>query len=261
MEKMGGNKMVNKIKNELSQKEFLTDYAKKPLLLEGIADSWKATQIWSLEYLKEKYGDKLVLIRKCNHIEISDLYETTLGEYIDYLKVEGQEENPWYCTWSFMENCKEIYEDYNSIEIFKDNWIDYIPRGEMNDCKWLFIGPKGSGTPLHLDFAMTSAWNAVITGRKKWIFFSPEDSKYMYEGMVDAFNPNLEKFPEFSKANPIIVYQNPGDIVYTPSGWWHQVINLEDGISITENFINKSNAKTAIFPYIKLLFKKNEWTF
>jgi ribosomal protein L16 Arg81 hydroxylase len=37
--------------------------------------------------------------------------------------------------------------------------------------------------------------------------------------------------------------QEPGDIVFIPSGWWHQVRNEEPGIAVTENFVNATNAK------------------
>jgi hypothetical protein len=39
----------------------------------------------------------------------------------------------------------------------------------------------------------------------------------------------------------MVCVQNPGDIIFTPSGWYHAVCNLEMGVSLTENFINSSN--------------------
>jgi hypothetical protein len=40
------------------------------------------------------------------------------------------------------------------------------------DYKWLLLGPRGSGAAFHQDPNGTSAWNAVISGRKKWCAFS-----------------------------------------------------------------------------------------
>lgn len=37
------------------------------------------------------------------------------------------------------------------------------------------------------------------------------------------------------------VVQNAGDAVFVPSGWYHQVFNLKDTISINHNWINACN--------------------
>jgi oxalate decarboxylase/phosphoglucose isomerase-like protein (cupin superfamily) len=35
--------------------------------------------------------------------------------------------------------------------------------------------------------------------------------------------------------------QRPGDIIFTPSNWWHQVRNDTCTLALTENFINETN--------------------
>lgn len=263
MNKLVADNQIQKIDKvgTITDKYFFENYASKskPVVLTEHINNWKAVKEWSFDYFKENYGDTVVTIHTCKPPTNTDLYETTLGEYVDYLKAGVFEDDPWYCDWIFMDNQPELLEDYEKITAFGDNWISYIPRGVLNDTKWIYMGPKGTGTPLHIDFSMTSAWNAVIVGQKKWAFFHPDQTPYLYDGKVDVFNPDLEKFPLFKNATPIIVTQNPGEVMYTPSGWWHQVLNIESGISITENFINSTNAEDALWPYLKMVVTKNDW--
>jgi hypothetical protein len=85
----------------------------------------------------------------------------------------------------------------------------------------------------------------VVKGKKLWIFFPQSERKCLQdddEEFVDPFNPNFEKYPQFKSAkNAQIAIQNPGDIMFTPSGWYHAVFNLESGIALTENFVNETN--------------------
>ena len=46
---------------------------------------------------------------------------------------------------------------------------------------------------------------------------------------------------EEGKDTRLEVEQGPGEVVFVPSGWHHQVVNLEDTISINHNWFNGSN--------------------
>jgi hypothetical protein len=40
---------------------------------------------------------------------------------------------------------------------------------------------------------------------------------------IDAYNPDLKKYPKFSKARGMSFEQNPGELLIIPPGWFHQV--------------------------------------
>jgi len=38
---------------------------------------------------------------------------------------------------------------------------------------------------------------------------------------------------------PVECVCKAGDVVFVPNGWWHLVINLEDSIAITQNYVSR----------------------
>lgn len=52
---------------------------------------------------------------------------------------------------------------------------------------------------------------------------------------------NEAKFPGFKKAVWLECIQEQDEIIFVPSGWYHQVHNLEDTISINHNWFNAYN--------------------
>lgn len=171
--------------------------------------------------------------------------------------------------------------------------------------RWLLVGPMRAGATFHKDPNWTSAWNALISGKKKWIFYPPDVTPLgnlpLFGSLVSLvrvanrnrslrysfFSPNdyfcvsnhigvieeegglsvtvpstlIQWFNDFyskKHVKRIEFIQHPGttyflrnnflfykigDLVYVPSGWWHQVINLETSVAITHNFVNDSNLK------------------
>jgi hypothetical protein len=41
------------------------------------------------------------------------------------------------------------------------------------DKRWIIVGGARSGSAWHVDPNGCSAWNAVLRGRKRWLFFPP----------------------------------------------------------------------------------------
>jgi histone arginine demethylase JMJD6 len=232
---------IERISNP-STEEFLEKYGipGKPVLLMGVMENWKAKARWTMDFLKSMYGHVSVKVKQVHAPHKK--YTITLSDYIDYIKTSN-DNNPYYLRdWQFQKDCPEILDDYEIPEYFK-SWFQQLPTNFRPQLSWFYMGPKNTGTKMHQDVMMTSAWNAIFSGKKCWLMYPPEQGKYLYFGEVDAFNPDLEKYPLFNEASPLICFQNPGEIIFTPSGWWHQVINEEACISLTENFVNISNYK------------------
>ena len=126
---------------------------------------------------------------------------------------------------------------------------------------WIIAGCKRSGSNWHQDPNATSAWNAVIRGAKKWILLPPdvippgvhpsEDHATVatplspMEWFLD-FYPALGSLPRRQRDRCVEAVCREGEIMFIPSGWWHTVLNLEDSLAITQNYVSPSNLEACL---------------
>jgi hypothetical protein len=103
----------------------------------------------------------------------------------------------------------------------------------------LWIGNR-THTATHWDQPQNLA--CVVAGRRRITLFPPDQLKNLYVGpldftlagqpisMVDIDTPDLEAFPRFTEALKTArrAELGPGDALYIPSLWWHDVLSLED---------------------------------
>ncbi|KAN0065828.1 hypothetical protein ACQY0O_000958 [Thecaphora frezii] len=126
------------------------------------------------------------------------------------------------------------------------------------DHRWIIAGPSRSGSGWHKDPNGTSAWNAVLTGRKAWMMLPPHVTPPgVYVSADEAeitaplsiaewligFAEETRKTYGPSAARPgdrvlLEVVCEAGEVLYVPSGWWHLVVNLEESVALTQNFVS-----------------------
>lgn len=118
------------------------------------------------------------------------------------------------------------------------------------------MGPKGSWTPFHADVYRSYSWSANVCGRKRWHLFPPGNEERLRDtsgklpyDVALADCPDVGGFENFC----ITVVQEPGEIIFVPSGWHHQVHNLEDTISINHNWFNGCNVNIVWQSLLKAL--------
>jgi histone arginine demethylase JMJD6 len=113
--------------------------------------------------------------------------------------------------------------------------------------RWFITGPPRSGSNLHVDPLGTSAWNALITGKKEWIIFYP--GAPVRESTKSGAAWFRDEYPKLKHLQHYRFVQKPGEILYIPSGWWHIAINREATMAVTQNFFESkyiSKAKNLI---------------
>ncbi|XP_062116192.1 arginine-specific demethylase JMJ20 isoform X2 [Humulus lupulus] len=164
--------------------------------------------------------------------------------------------------WHFVKEYPE-YTAYTTPLFFCDDWLNlYLDNYRMHkdpdvysesneiscsDYRFVYMGEKGSWTPLHADVFRSYSWSANVCGKKRWLFLSPSQSHLVFDRNMKSCVYNIfdevseTKFPGFKKATWLECIQEPNEIIFVPSGWYHQVHNLEDTISINHNWFNGYN--------------------
>lgn len=118
------------------------------------------------------------------------------------------------------------------------------------DCRWLILGPKRSGSTFHKDPNATSAWNAVLTGSKYWLMFpagpgiDPPPGVLVSDDQSEITSPlsiaeYMLTFHDLARRTPGCKEGicHAGEVLHVPSGWFHLVLNLEQSLALTQNFV------------------------
>ncbi|MGE0492987.1 MAG: cupin-like domain-containing protein [Vulcanimicrobiota bacterium] len=225
--------------------EFYRDYAKpgKPVVLTGLAEDWPA-RAWTPAELARRQPELEVILTPSAGPN-RDKVTMALKDYVAYL--EAPDERMLYlASWSFQDGLPELLDDFTVPEYFAEDWLAEVPEELRYQLMWIFMGPAGSGFKMHQDVGMTSAWNVQLSGSKEWVFFAPDDTPYLYGGEVDAFAPDHKKFPRYARATPWMATVAPGELMFTPSAWWHQTRHVETGVALTANYVDRSNHKQVL---------------
>ena len=159
---------------EMSYSSFLEKYeiTNTPVVISNAISGWSALSKWTDEYLSDICGDKLF---RATSAMASHSASFTMRQYLLYSK-QCKDEVPLYLFERDFASNESLRNDF-SVPSFFDPTLhpntDLLRLfGEARpDHRWLIIGPKKSGSIFHIDPNMTHAWNAVIRGRKKWIFY------------------------------------------------------------------------------------------
>jgi len=226
----------------VSKQEFLDYYyaTNTPVILTEMLQDWPALAKWTPDFLKAEYGGAEVEVQQGRsadpNYEINSRQhktQTTLADYAEQVLSAG-ETNDFY----MVANNRNLEASLEGL-LSDLNMPDFLDPDQTAQQVFFWFGPAGTVTPLHHD--PLNVMMAHFYGRKRWRLISPADTPLLYNhvgvfSQVDLENPDLEQYPLFAEADVIETVLEPGEIIFVPVGWWHQVKALD--VSIAVSFSN-----------------------
>jgi hypothetical protein len=235
-------------RERLSTRELVNEYVipGRPVIVKDAAADWPAMDRFTFEFFRKRYGHLIKTIGKKTY---------SLAEAIDLI-LESTPENPapypinFNIETFFPELLRELKPDlvYGLSDRVNHPLLPRILfRG--TEVYELFFGGRGAAFPhIHYDALCLSTQITQIVGSKEFYLYPPDQGRYMYPrpdhmktSQIDFAKPDLERFPLFAEATPIVVTVEPRETIFFPSLWWHATRIHEPCISYGKVQLNRSN--------------------
>ena len=235
----------------ISKADFVKKYVKpqKPVVIEHLIEDWPAYKKWSLDYIVEVAGDKMVPLYDDRPINSEYKFnephlKMKMSEYITLIKSKPTKYRIFL--YHLMKEVPALQKDFK----FPDIGLRFIKQLPM-----LFFGGENSKVFMHYDIDFANILHFQFHGEKQCILYPPSQSKYLYKVPhalisredIDFSNPNFEKFPALREAVGYVTNLSHGEALYMPEGYWHQMTYLTPGFSMSlratsKNITNLSKA-------------------
>jgi histone arginine demethylase JMJD6 len=229
-----------------------------PLMLDGLAAEWPAWRgAWEPRALHAAYRHRRF---RCGEDDRSYPVKVKLKYFLRYMRSQ-RDDSPLYVFDSMYlgpATPSQLLQEYSVPPHFAEDLLALVGEHRRPPYRWMLLGPRRSGTTVHIDPLGTSAWNTLLYGRKRWVLFEPGVAREVVKGRdlvrreageddeaVDYFSTILPRIKarggEALRARMIECVQRPGETIFVPGGWWHAVVNLDDTVAVTQNFCSSAN--------------------
>ncbi len=198
-----------------------------PFVMTGTVGKWPLSAL-TPQTLREHFGRLAVRARVGDYINTAfapdrAMEDMSLLEYLDRVAAEASGLPPYLGNLELRE--------LNAL----CHWPGYFDK--MGPPRF-WIGPAGTVTPLHCDYDDNIF--AQIWGTKRiWLapahhdeFLYPKEANAILFGSpFDPDRPDYERFPLARQAALVECVMQPGEMLYLPAGWYHQVRSLSFSLS------------------------------
>jgi hypothetical protein len=198
-----------------------------PFLVTGVVKRWPLCAL-TPGALRERYGHVPVRARVGDYVATAfapdrAMRDMSLREYLDLSETPPADLPPYV----------------GNLELRELNAMCHWPAwfGKMGPPRF-WLGPARTVTPLHCDYDDNIF--AQIWGRKRIFLAPPHHDEFLYTteanpvlfgSPFDPEAPDFEAYPLARQAAIVEVVVEPGDMLYVPAGWYHQVRALTFSLS------------------------------
>lgn len=221
-----------------STEEFRCRYvdARKPVIIVGAVDDWPARLSWSAEYLTSRFGDREVPVAGVARKRVENYGATGIPYRNESLRacvkhLQAATTDHGYAMFLLDESLPELKADLRTPA--------FAPPAPWSIYKF-WMSAADTRTPLHMD--LPDNLFAQFVGRKEVRLYAPAQERRMYRhppwsrlpqvSQVDAYEPDLARFPRFAEARALQCIVEPGELLYIPRFWWHQIRSQSFSISV-----------------------------
>ncbi len=246
-------------RGEIGRDEFFRRYylAARPVVLNGFARDWPAMQRWQPDRLAERFGEHEVEIQAGREAdpdyEVNSVALRRRVRFADFLQriATGGPSNDIYLTAN-----NHVFRDpaFESLHPDVGRLPEYLSDDGIGRHGSWWVGPAGAITPLHHDMLML--FHVQIVGRKRWRLISPLQVARVYNhrgvfSPVDLDAIDYDRHPLMRGVRILEVVVQPGDAIFLPLAWWHQVTSLDVTVSLSISNLAFPNSFRYVNPEIR----------
>lgn len=202
---------------------------RRPVVIEGALDDWRALSTWTLERLGALTGNPTVRVRVRNAPPRTGFgyEEVPLGRL--FRELESGTATDYLASYALLDRVPALWAD-----------ISVPPyAGRILTSPRAFVGPGGSVSPLHYD--IPHSLSAQISGRKKAVVMEFRRRDVLRDPelrapacLVDAFDPDRSE--TWNGRAPRACWETvlePGDLLYLPSRRHHFLRCIDTAVSLS----------------------------
>uniref|UniRef100_A0A182M2N8 Jumonji domain-containing protein 4 n=1 Tax=Anopheles culicifacies TaxID=139723 RepID=A0A182M2N8_9DIPT len=250
----------------ISYDRFFRNYLQpnRAVVVEGIATEWECFRHWidrsvvpsklNVTYLKEILPNGPVPVADCGkqHYNSHEKIELTLFDFLQYWEsnesngrdqsMQEIQRNQYYLKDWHLRSERPDYNFYRTPALFASDWLnEHLVEKGSDDYRFVYMGPKGTWTAFHADVFGSYSWSVNIFGQKLWYLLPPGEELKLLNSLRNLPFSVTEQMLQDAGVMFFCVVQQPGEAIFVPSGWYHQVLNVEDAISVNHNWFNGCN--------------------
>ena len=166
----------------MTTEDFINRFEKpnRPVIIQNSTEKWNVEKYWTFEKIYDRYKDVEFKIAEDDD---GKKVRVKLKYFFEYL-LNNEDDSPLYLFESSIEDseAKDMIKHYEVHKWFTDDYFKIVGEKKRPPYRWFLIGPERSGTNVHIDPLITSAWNTSLAGHKRWVLFPPHIPKSVVKG-------------------------------------------------------------------------------